>query len=139
MMRSNPDGHFGGCRRSHLAPTWSWGESSEQGTSKLEAEGTTKLEVMEGTHQLKGRTGETKEATKDEKFYAKLREGGLYAQTATTDKMAEAQMLKAVGLVNQNLILLITTNDSTLVHAEVKEYVTHTTFESTCNYLSCTT
>ena len=37
--------------------------------------------------------------------------------------MVEAQMLKAVGLVQQNLLLLMTTDDSTPVNAEAMEYV----------------
>ena len=52
-----------------------------------------------------------------------MREGGLYAQAAATNKMAEAQMLKTVGLANQNLLLLMTTDDSALVNAKSKEYV----------------
>jgi hypothetical protein len=37
--------------------------------------------------------------------------------------MVEAQMLNAVGLADQNLLLLMTTDDSALVNAEAREYV----------------
>ena len=79
-------------------------------------------EVADCTHTFKGRPGGTK-AVRDEVSRSKIREGGLYAQVAATDKMAEAQMLKAVGLVEQNLLLLMTTGDSALVNAEAREYM----------------
>ena len=52
-----------------------------------------------------------------------MREGGLYVQATATDKVAEAQMLKAVGLADQNLLLLMTTDDSALINAKAREYV----------------
>ena len=52
-----------------------------------------------------------------------MREGGLFVQAAATYKMVEAQMLKTVGLVQQNLLLLMTTDDSASVNAEAMEYV----------------
>ena len=79
-------------------------------------------EVGDYTRTFKGRPGRTK-AAKDEVSRSKMREGGLYAQAAATDKMVEAQMLKAVGLADQNLLLLMTTDDSALVNAEAREYV----------------
>ena len=71
---------------------------------------------------FKERVGRTK-AAKDEVSRSKMREGGLYAQATAADKMAESQMLKAVGLVDQNLLLLMTTDDSALVNAKAREYV----------------
>lgn len=83
-------------------------------------------EVAEGSNEgprvFKGRPGGTK-AAKEDHFKAKQREGGLYAQAAATDKMAEAQMLKAVELQDQNLLLLMTTDDASLVNVEALEYV----------------
>ena len=69
---------------------------------------------------FKERVGRTK-AAKDEVSRSKMREGGLYAQATAADKMAESQMLKAVGLVDQNLLLLMTTDDSALVNAKARE------------------
>ena len=48
-------------------------------------------EVADYTRTFKGKPGGTK-AAKDEVSRSKMREGGLYAQAATTNKMAEAHV-----------------------------------------------
>ena len=76
----------------------------------------------EGTRVFNGRPGGTK-AAKEDQIRAKQREAAVYAQAAATDKMAEAQMLKAVGLQDQNMLLLMTTDDATLTNTEAREYI----------------
>lgn len=78
--------------------------------------------LVEGPRVFKGRPGGTK-AAKDDQFRLKHREAGLQAQAAAIEKMAEAQMLKAVGLQDQNLLLLMTTDDAALANVEAREYM----------------
>ena len=134
LVRDNPRWALGWAQEKPSTPTRSWGEGSEQELPEP-ADGSMSKpssaagsgsgldsEVADCTQIFKGRPGGTK-ATKDEVSRSKMREGGLYAQAATTYKMAEAQMLKAVGLADQNLLLLMTTDDTALVNAEAREYV----------------
>lgn len=82
----------------------------------------TESKVAKVTCVFKGRPGGTK-AAKEDHARAKQRELGLYAQAAATDKMVEAQMLRGVGLQDQNLLLFLTTNDAALVNVEAREYM----------------
>ena len=121
LMRDNPRWTLGWAYENPPTPTRLWGEGSEQElpepgdeimsrpSSAVGSGSGPDSEVADYTRTFKGRPGRTK-AAKDEVSRSKMREGRLYAQVAATYKMAEAQILKAVGLAHQNLLLLVTTD-----------------------------
>jgi hypothetical protein len=128
LVRDNPRWALGWAQERPPTPTRSRGEGIEQELPEP-ADGSLSRpspaagsgsgpdsEVADCTRIFKGRPGGTK-AAKDEVSRSKMKEGGLYAQAAATYKVAEAQMLKAVGFADQNLLLLMTTDDSALVNA----------------------
>jgi hypothetical protein len=128
IVRDNPRWALGWAQEKPPTPTRLRGEGSEQempeaGDGSMSRPSSAAgsgsgpdSEVADYTRTFKGRPGGTK-AAKDEVCRSKMREGGLYAQAAATYKVAEAQMLKAVGFADQNLLLLMTTDDSALVNA----------------------
>ena len=111
LVRGNPRWTLGWAQEKPLTPTRLRGEDSEQELSEpgdgsmsrpssaASSGSDPDSEVANYTQTFKGRPGGTK-AAKDEVSKSKMRKGGLYAQAAATDKMAEAQMLKAVGLAD---------------------------------------